>query len=128
MPVIINSEYQVSIWRPNGLITLKLLVEELVAFSALEKTHAKFNRFADLSKCDFSLIKYDDIKQIYLMRKSVYTGPPVRSVFFIKTDLQYGITRIYQTLMEDTLINVDVFKTKQECADLLQIPLEILFA
>jgi len=127
MSVIINSDYQISIWRPFGTINLKLLVDELSEFAKLEKHMPKFNRFADLTECDFSLIKFEDIKQIYLMRKSVYNGPIVRSVFFIKTDLQYGITRMYQTLMEDTSIIIDVFKTKKECADTLNVPIEILF-
>lgn len=127
MPVIINPDYKVSIWRPFGQIELEYLLEEISEFIKVEKSNEKFNRFADISECDFSLIKYDDINQICMKRKADYTGPPVKSVFYIKTSLQYGITRIYQTLMEDSKISVEVFKTKKECADLLDIPLEILF-
>ena len=90
MPAIFNTDYQISIWRPYGKISLEFLVDEIKEFTKVEKSYPKFNRFADISECDFSLIKYEDIKQIYMKRKLDYSGPPVLSVFFIKTK---GINR-----------------------------------
>jgi hypothetical protein len=126
MSVQFNNNYQLSIWRPKGILTLKEIIQELEGFVELEMTKPPFDRFANLSEADFSQIKYADIRQIYLLRKAVYTGLPVKSVFYVKTDLQFGIARIYQTLMEETPIRVEIFKNIAECAQYLNVPIEII--
>lgn len=126
MAIQYNSKYNISIWTPNGILTLDGIVKELNEFIELEKNKPPFNRFSNLTEADFSQIKYEDVRQIYLLRRAEYKSVPVKSVFLVKTDLQFGIARIYQTLMADTPINVEIFKTPFECANHLNVPLEVI--
>lgn len=126
MTIEFNSKYNLSLWRPIGTITLKIIVDELSDFVVLEKSRSRFDRFANLSEADFSQIKFEDIQKVYLLRKAKYTGLPVKSVFYVKSDLQFGIARMYQTLMTETPIGVEIFKTPIECAKYLNVPLEVL--
>ena len=127
MPFDYISDLNISYWRPVGLITLKEIIDDLSNFVNLEKKITAFDRFSDISECDFSNIKFDDVRHIYLLRTQEYHGPPVKNAFYIKTDLQFGIARIYQTLMTETPIKVEIFKTPVECANYLNIPVERLF-
>lgn len=120
------SKHNISLWYPRGILTLERMVKDLNEFVELEKKYSPFNRFSNLTEADFSQIKYEDVRQIYLLRRAEYKSAPVKTVFLVKTDLQFGIARIYQTLMADTPINVEIFKTPQECANHLNVPLEVI--
>lgn len=126
MPVTYLPHINLTIWQPKGLITLSDITEELSHFVLLEKEKPKFNRFSNLSECDFSCLNFEDVRQIYLLRKNEYKGEPVKSALFVKNDLQFGVARIYQTLMTETKIYVEIFKNPIECSYFLNVPLEIL--
>lgn len=126
MTLIYLPHYNLSIWKPTSFVTLEEITDELDQFVQIERNNPSFNRFSNISETDFSNIKFEEVRQIYLRRIAEYKGPAVKSVFYIKTDLQYGVARMYQTLMTDTPIKVEIYKAPEECANYLNVPTEIL--
>lgn len=122
-----HQTYNISIWRPKGKIEMSSLVLELESFADLEKSRPPFNRFTDFSNTDVSGVRFEEIKQIYWLRKTDYKGPPVKSVFYVISDLQFGVVRMYQALMSSTQIEVEICRTKSECSLALGVPEAILF-
>ena len=126
MSLTFNTDYHLSIWRPIGVTTKSDIVLLLNDFVKMEKDKPTFNRFSDFAEADLNAIKFEEMHQFYMLREMAYKGPIVKNAFYVNTSLQYGLARTYQTLMSDTPIKVDIFKTREECAIHLNVPLEIL--
>lgn len=121
-------ELNLFIWRPKGLVDFEQFRKLLEEYVEAEKTKAHFHRFVDFSECKFSSnIAFSDIEQLHLLRKVHYQGPIIRSIYYVVNDQQFGIARIYQQLNVDALVQVEIYRTKEECATSLNIPVEVLF-
>lgn len=120
-------KFNCSIWRPEGLLSTKILLEAISEFSKFENKGVQPNRFSDFTFADASHITFNEIKQIHLVRSGKYEKYASKSVFYVINDLQFGIVRMYQSLMSETPIQMEVFRTKEECSNFLQIPEEVLF-
>jgi hypothetical protein len=126
MSLSFNSDYHISIWRPKGVTTLTEIVLLLNEFVKMEREKPAFNRYTDISEADLNSLKFEEMHQIFMLREMAYKGPIIKNAFYVNSSLQYGLARTYQTLMSDTPIKVEIFKTREECAIHLNVPLEIL--
>lgn len=122
---VFNDEYRIMLWRQAVELNIDFMLEIIEELHKIEKTHSPFHRFVDLTEVTGISLHYDDLKRIAGMRTE-YAGPKVKSAFYSMNPLGYGIGRMYQVLMEETNVEVDVFRDVDACAQWLGCPVAIL--
>jgi hypothetical protein len=85
-----------------------------------------FHRFTDLSGLDRMNINLNHVFEIARRRKSGYRGPKVRSAFYAVRLISLTIARMYQELMQESAIEVGVFRDRAAAAEWLAVPEEVL--
>jgi hypothetical protein len=127
MAIRFEPNNKILIWHSKGQISISEITLDIDQIVKLEKANPSFNYFLNASDCDLINIKFEEIRQIYLLRNSEKIFASAKTAIFVKTTLQYGVARIYQTLMSESKNRVEVFKTQKEYSGYLEVPIEILF-
>src|SRR5882762_4422633 len=116
------------VWRPRGVLDEPALNKVLGFLEALEtKLEEPFNRFADTLGADEVELNFKSIIQVSLHRRLAYAGrPPVKSAILAtdSTIIHYG--RLHALLTQGSPINVRVFQDREEAAQWLAVPIELL--
>jgi hypothetical protein len=118
------------IHRPRGLLNWAAVNKIISVIGELEFTSKKpFNRFLDMVAVDAADLNSEYIRRVSLYRRRFYGNRPAIKTAILATDstvADYG--RLHASLTEDSPINVRVFHDRNEAAQWLGVPLELLAA
>jgi hypothetical protein len=118
------------IHRPRGLLNRAAVNKIISLIGELEFTSKKpFNRFLDTSAADVVDLNLEYIQQVSLYRRRFYGNRPAIKTAIPATDstvAEYG--RLHASLTEDSPINVRIFQDRNEAAQWLGVPLQLLAA
>jgi hypothetical protein len=116
------------IWRPRGVLDEAAINKVLGCLEDLEaKLPAPFNRFADTLGADEIELNFKYVIQVSLHRRLAYAGrPPVKSAILATdaTAIHHG--RLHALLTQGSPIKVRVFHDRNEAAQWLGVPIELL--
>ena len=116
------------VYKPRGVID-EAAIKEIV--SVLEDLEARlqepFNRFSDTLAADEVELNFKYVVQVSLCRRLSYAGhPPVKSAILATDSTMIHYARLHALLTQGSPINVRVFTDRQEAADWLKVPIEVL--
>jgi hypothetical protein len=118
------------VWRPRGVLDEAALNKVLGSLEDLEaKLQAPFNRFSDTLAAHEVELNFKYIIQVSLHRRLAYADrPPVKSAILATdaTAIHYG--RLHAVLTQGSPIKVRVFQDRDEAAQWLSVPIELLAA
>ncbi len=123
-----HEDVRLFVYRPVGLIDEAAIDKVVGLIGELETaSQAPFNRFADTLGADEVELNFQFIIRISLFRRLTYAGkPPVKSAI-LATDsalIHYG--RLHALLTQGSPIHVQVFQSREDAADWLEVPIERL--
>jgi hypothetical protein len=125
-----HEDKRLLIYRPHGLLNEAALNEALTALEDLEVALKEpFNRFLDTLAADEVELNFRYVIQVSLYRRLSYAGwPPVKSAILAtdSTLIHYG--RLHAVLTQGSPINVRIFLNREEAAQWLGVPIELLAA
>ena len=123
-----HEDIRLFVWKPRGVLDEATLNNVLGYLEDLEaKLQAPFNRFTDTLAAHEVELNFKYIIQISLHRRLAYAGrPPVKSAILATdaTAIHYG--RLHAVLTQGSPIKVRVFQDRQEAAQWLDVPVELL--
>jgi hypothetical protein len=85
-----------------------------------------FDRYTDLDGLSEIRLKIAHFFANAERRRTGYQGEPVKSAIFSERVVGYGMARMYEALMDGAAIHVRAFRSRQDAADWLDVPLEFL--
>jgi hypothetical protein len=123
-----HEDVRLFVWRPRGVLDDAALNNVLGYLEDLEaKLQAPFNRFSDTLAAGEVELNFKFIIQVSLHRRLAYAGrPPVKSAILATdaTAIHYG--RLHAVLTQGSPIKVRVFQHREEAAQWLGVPIELL--
>jgi len=118
------------VWRPRGMLDQAAINKVLASLEDLEaKLRAPFSRLSDTLTADEVELNFKYIIQVSLHRRLTYAGrPPVKSAILAThaTAIHYG--QLHAVLTQGSPIKVRVFQDREEAAQWLGVPIELLAA
>jgi len=118
------------VWRPRGVLDDAAINKVLGSLEDLEgKLQAPFSRLSDTLAADEVELNFKYIIQVSLHRRLTYAGrPPVKSAILATnaTAIHYG--QLHSVLTQGSPIRVRVFQNREEAAQWLGVPIELLAA
>ena len=118
------------VWRPRGVLDQAAINKVLTSLEDLEaKLQAPFSRLSDTLAADEVELNFKYIIQVSLHRRLTYAGrPPVKSAILATdaTAIHYG--QLHAVLTQGSPIKVRVFQDREEAAQWLGVPIELLAA
>src|SRR5688500_18967711 len=119
-----NETHHLAIFRAKGVLERKLADRLLIFILQMENAHSTpFNRLVDLQRILEIHLTSSDLYQLADERRHATTRMPAcRSGIFAPSPLAYGVGRIYQALMEGSIIEVGVFRDGKATAEWLGVP------
>lgn len=117
-------------WFPDGVLDV-LVATFMAHYIGFEESVADkpFNRFTDLTGLTAIRLEMDDIANIVALRRAFYQDrSPVKSAVLAVEAPAYGVARMFAALMEPSPIEVRVFRTVEEAAHWLGVPVKALRA
>ena len=88
-----------------------------------------FDRFLDLSGLAAIDIGLIEIADVAAKRRAMYEGgQPVKSAILAKSQSAYAVARMFAELMKPSPIEVRVFRTIEDAAEWLNVPVDVLLA
>jgi hypothetical protein len=123
-----HKDIRLLIYRPRGLMnevsvnTIVKIIEDLEA-----RLKEPFNRFFDTLGHDEVEVNFRYVIQISLHRRLSYAGrPPIKTAILARDSTIIHYAKLHAVLSQGSPINVRIFKDRQEAADWLGAPLELL--
>ena len=126
--VSFHEDIRLLIYRPRGLLNETTIDRIVSIIGDLEaKLQKPFNRFFDTLGHDEVELNFRYVIQISLHRVLSYMDrPPVKSAILATDSTMIHYARLHALLTQGSPINVRVFKDRQEAADWLKVPIEVL--
>jgi len=125
-----REDIRLLVYRPRGSVNEAAINKVLSTLEELEaELQEPFNRFTDTSAADEIELNFKYVIQFSLHRRLSYAGrPPVKSAILAtdSTIVHYG--KLHAVLTQGSPINVRIFKDRNEAAQWLGVPLQILAA
>src|SRR5438067_613994 len=114
-------------WQPQGTLD-DLMLDQIAEWLVhIEKVFLPFKRFVDFSQLTTVAVRTGHVFKVARRRAEQFTGvEPVRTALFSEDWVAFGIARLYESLMENTLIEARAFRDLTKAAEWLAIPVEIL--
>ncbi len=116
------------VWRPRGVLDDAVINKVLRSLEDLEgKLQAPFSRLSDTLAADEVELNFKYIIQVSLHRRLTYAGrPPVKSAILATdaTAIHYG--QLHAVLTQGSPIKVRVFQNREQAAQWLGVPIELL--
>jgi hypothetical protein len=118
------------IYRPKGLINEAEINRVVGAIEDLEAaTQEPFNRFSDTSEIHDIELNFRYVIQVSLHRRLAHKGrAPVKSAILATEPTLVHYARLLVLLTEGSSIKVRVFHEREDAAQWLGVPLELLVA
>ena len=119
--------HRLMVWQPHGTLDDVMLDEIAEWMVHFEKVSLPFKRFVDLSHLTTVALRSRHLFEFARKRAEEFTGiEPVRTALFSDDLVAFGIASIYESLMENTLIEARAFRDLAEAAEWLAIPVDVL--
>ena len=114
-------------WQPQGVMDDRLLDGIGEWLCAIEETSPPSKRFVDLSRLTMVAVRTSHVFKFARKRAERFAGVmPVKSALFSEDWVGFGIARLYESLMKETLIDARAFRDRATAAVWLGVPAEIL--
>jgi len=114
-------------WQPQGVLDDQLLDEIGEWLCDIEKASAPLKRFVDFSRLTEVAVRTNHVFAFARKRAEQFAGfTPVKSALFSEDWVGFGIARLYESLMKETLIDARAFRDRAKAAAWLGVPAEIL--
>jgi hypothetical protein len=82
---------------------------------AIEATHARApHRITDLSDCETALLDFALLEEITARRRATRLKNTVQSAIYAPSEVQFGFSRMFQTLNDNPLIAIKVTRDRAE--------------
>ncbi len=116
------------IYRPRGLMSEESVNQIVSVIGDLEaKLQEPFNRFFDTLGHDEVELNFKYVIQISLHRRLSYAGrPPIKSAILATDSTIIHYAKLHAVLTQGSPINVRIFTGRQEAAQWLGVPVELL--
>src|SRR5438477_13196561 len=114
-------------WQPQGTLD-DLMLDQIAEWLVhIEKVFLPFKRFVDFSQLTTVAVRTGHVFKVARRRAEQFTGvEPVRTALFSEDWVGIAIARLYESLMENTLIEVRAFHDLARAAEWLAIPVKVL--
>jgi hypothetical protein len=115
-------------WHPRGVLDDDL-ADRVMAFIESEEriAEAPFNRYTDFSGLTGIRLTFGHAFQLAERRKVSSVGcGPVKSAIFCDWIVGFGMARLYAALMRGSPIDLRAFRTREEAAEWLEVPMAAL--
>lgn len=125
-----HADLNLETWFPDGVLDV-LVATFMAHYIGFEEAVADqpFNRFTDFTGLTAIHLEMEDIANIVALRRATYQDrPPVKSAVLAVAAPAYGVARMFAALMEPSPIDVRVFRTVEEAAHWLGVPVAALHA
>jgi hypothetical protein len=125
-----HQDTRLLIYRPRGLIDEAVLNKVISVIEDLEAaTQGPFNRFSDTSEAHDIELNFKYVIQVSLHRRLAHRGrAPVKSAILATEPTLVHYARLLVVLTEGSSIKVRVFHEREDAAQWLGVPLELLVA
>lgn len=105
----------------SGVITREEILELAGELSRIESVlPVTPHRLSDFSRVIDLPIGYDEINAFRLRRQAHTLRNPIRSAIYAPSDVQFGLSRMYQMLSSKPEIEVEIFRDRDEAMAWLQ--------
>jgi hypothetical protein len=119
--------HQLMAWQPQGTLDDLMLDQIADWLVAIEKLSFPFTRFIDFSQLTRVAVRTSHVLKVARRRAQQFAGVwPVRTALFSDDWVAFGIASMYESLMEDTLIEARAFHDLATAADWLAVPVDVL--
>ena len=114
-------------WQPQGTLDDLMLNQIADWLVDIEKVFPPFKRFIDFSQLTTVAVRPGHVFKVARRRAQQFTGvEPVRTALFSDDLVTLAIARLYESLMEGTLIEARAFSDLVRAAEWLAIPVDVL--
>ena len=119
--------HRLMVWQPQGTLD-DLMLDQIAEWLVdIEKAFLPFKRFVDLSHLTSVAVRTRHVFEFARKRAEQFTGvEPVQTALFADDWVCHAIARLYESLMENTLIEAHAFRDLAEAAEWLGIPVDVL--
>jgi hypothetical protein len=116
------------IYRPRGLMSEGSVNKIVSVIEDLEaRLQEPFNRFFDTLGHDEVELNFRHVIQISLHRRLSYAGrPPIKSAILATDSTIIHYAKLHAVLTQGSPINVRIFKDRNEAAQWLEVPNELI--
>ena len=123
-----QEDIRLLVYRPHGLVNEATVNKIITVIGELEATlQEPFNRFSDTVAADAVDLNFEYIIRVSLYRRLTYAGrPPVKSAILATEPTLVHYARLLVLLTEGSSIKVRVFHEREDAAQWLGVPLELL--
>ena len=125
-----HPDHRLIAWQPQGTLDDLMLNEIADWLVDIEKPSLPFRqskRFIDFSQLTNVAVRPGHVFKVARRRAQQFTGvEPVRTALFSDDLVTLAIARLYESLMEDTLIEARAFYDLAKAAEWLAIPVDVL--
>jgi hypothetical protein len=123
-----HPDIRLLIYRPRGLIDEPVLNKVVSVIEELEAaTQEPFNRFSDTSEIHEVELNFKYVIHVSLHRRLFHKGrAPVKSAILATDSTLIHYARLVMLLTEGSSIKVRVFQDRNEAAQWLGVPIELL--
>ena len=120
-------DYRLMAWQPQGTLDDLMLNQIAEWLVHIEKAFLPFKRFIDFSQLTTVTVRTDHVLKVAGTRAKQFRGvEPVRTALFCEDWDAFRIARLYESLMENTLIEARSFRDLAKAAEWLAIPVDVL--
>ena len=123
-----HEDIHLFVCRPIGLMSEESVNKIVTVIEDLEaNVQEPFNRFFDTLGHDEVELNFRNVIQISLHRRLVYAGrPPIKSAILATDSTIIHYAKLHAVLTQGSPINVRIFKERNEVAQWLGVPVELL--
>ena len=116
------------VYRPRGLMNEASVNKVVEIIGDLEaRLKEPFNRFFDTLGHDEVELNFRHVIQISLHRRLSYAGrPPIKSAILATDSTIIHYAKLHAVLTQGSPINVRIFKDRNEAAQWLGVPIDLL--
>jgi hypothetical protein len=125
-----HEDLRLFVWRPCGVLNEAAINKVVTTLEDLEaRLQEPFNRLSDTLGADEVELNFKYIIQVSLHRRLAYAGhPAVKSAVLATDSTIIHYARLHAVLTQGSPINVRLFQDRQQAADWLGVPIEMLTA
>jgi hypothetical protein len=126
--IVFDAEYRLAVYRPRGPLDAALAARLLDFLLAMEDADPEpFNRLLDLAAVTQVRLSGTEMFRVSLTRRAATARRrPFRTAILAPTLVAYGMGRMYELLMEESAIRVEVFRDAGGAADWLVVPRSVV--
>ena len=123
-----HQDIRLIVWRPQGLVNKAAVNRIITVLGELETAFKEpFNRFSDTTEAHEIELNFRYVIQASLHRRLFHKGrAPVKSAILATDSTLIHYVRLVMLLTEGSSIKVRVFQDRNEAAQWLGVPIELV--